>query len=469
MLMGTKHQASKGGEVSMAEKKTANGSEVVVTISDHQVPNGSGDASSKSKSPPPSNRASPEIRFNSSPNKSPEISTSTPILTHRKSLARSVYSKPKSRFGEQPCPVDAVIVEENTSSNSIFSEQFASNFDKSSPNDKSNTVNRTISITSITPKTPLMASPGPAGEAEDEDEIIFKKVEQSKGKRKTVSSKVLIEWIAFACITGCLVSSLMVERLKNITIWGLELWKWCVLVMVIFCGMLVTKWFMHFVVFLIEINFLLRRRVLYFVHGLKKSVQTFIWLGLVLLAWVLLINRGVQRSELATKILNGVTWTLVSLLIGALLWLLKTLLLKILASNFHVKSFFDRIQESIFHQYVLLTLSGPPLIEEAEKVGRSPSVGRFSFRSRKGKTGPKKEVIDMTKLQKMKQEKVSAWTMKILVDAVANSRLSTISNVLDESIHDGGVEQTDNEITNEMEATAAAYHIFRNIAAPGCS
>ena len=95
------------------------------------------------------------------------------------------------------------------------------------------------------------------------------------------------------------------------------------LVMVTFCGMLVTRWFMLIVVFLIETNFLLRKKVLYFVHGLKKCVQFFIWLGLVLLTWVLLINRGVHRTELASKILNGVTWTLVSLLIGAFLWFIR--------------------------------------------------------------------------------------------------------------------------------------------------
>jgi hypothetical protein len=51
---------------------------------------------------------------------------------------------------------------------------------------------------------------------------------------------------------------------------------------------------------------------------------------------------------------------------------------------------------------------------------------------------------------------------------VMSTGLSTISNVLDESVDDGGGEQTDKEITNEMEATAAAYHIFRNVAQPGC-
>jgi hypothetical protein len=47
-----------------------------------------------------------------------------------------------------------------------------------------------------------------------------------------------------------------------------------------------------FLVFLIEMNFLLKKKVLYFVYGLKRSVQVFVWLGLVLLAWDLLFDGG---------------------------------------------------------------------------------------------------------------------------------------------------------------------------------
>lgn len=476
MDVNNKQQGLKGGEVSMAEKKR----EVVVAIQ-----NEGGDESltpkqhSRVNSPhrigyenefaaksPPLNCASPEIKFMPSPNKPPKPPTSNANnnLTRRKSLTRSVYSKPKSRFGEQPYPVDGILLEEN----GVQEQLTVSSPYKASPNNKPGTVNRTVSILSaITPKTPLMASPGPAGE--DFDEIIYNKVESSKSKRRRVTTKVLIEWFVFVCIASSLVASFTVGKLKRLEIWGLGFWRWCVLVMATFCGMLVTRWFMIIVVFLIETNFLLRKKVLYFVHGLKTCVQVFIWLGLVLLTWVLLISRGVNRSKLATKILNGVTWTLVSLLIGAFLWFIKTLLLKILASNFHVKSFFDRIQESLFHQYILQILSGPPLVEEAEKVGVAYSVGRFSFRSTDGRGGTKKETIDIAKLHQMKQEKISAWTMKVLVDAMINSGLSTISSALDESFYDAENEQIDKEITNEMEATAAAYYIFRNVAAPGCT
>ncbi|KAK2391962.1 mechanosensitive ion channel protein [Trifolium repens] len=465
---GNKNQ---GGEVSMMEKKKTE--QVVVAISnDHHDHDHDHDHDHYASKSPPFNCASPEIRFFPSPNKPPKIPTTNENLTPRKNLARSVYSKPKSRFGEQPYPIDGTLVEENVTISTIqeqlaVTSPYRNSVNKGSshsPNNKSGTVNRTVSITSVvTPRTPFLASPGPAGE--DPDEIIYKKVEFSKGKRKRLTTKVLIESFVFVCIAGSLLASLTVVELRRTQIWSLRLWRWCMLVMVTFCGMLVTKWFMHIVVFLIEMNFLLKKKVLYFVHGLKKCVQVFIWIGLVLLTWVLFINRGVQRSKLAAKILDGVTWTLVSLLIGAFLWLIKTTLLKILASNFHVKSFFDRIQESIFHQYVLQTLSGPPLMEEAEKVGGSQSISHFSFRSTTSKGSTKKEVIDMAKLHRMKQEKVSSWTMKILVDAVMNSRLATISNSLDEIFYDVDNEQTDKEITNEMEATAAAYYVFRNVAA----
>ena len=160
------------------------------------------------------------------------------------------------------------------------------------------------------------------------------------------------------------------------------------------------------------------------------------------------------------------TRALASCLIGAAIWLAKTLLVKILASSFHVTRFFDRIQESIFHQYVLQTLSGPPLMAMAEMVG-SVNSAQLSFRSTKrGKGGEKEEVIDVGKLHKIKQEKVSAWTMKGLIQVIRGSGLTTISNALDDSVDDDGGEQKDKEITNEWEARNAASRIFMNVAKP---
>ncbi|CAN0901282.1 Mechanosensitive ion channel protein 10 [Linum grandiflorum] len=473
-------------EMTSLEKKPSNGDQVVITFSKAPSPTapitaaatstegfGGGGRQSFPNSPIkdslPASCNSPEIsRFSPSPNKPPKIPTTSDNLLRKRSLSRSLYSKPKSRFGEQPCAVDANVLDHHasTASGSPY---------RNSPNAESPSVGK------ITQKTPLMSSPGKITvEVEDEDEeeeeeeeerefVRRVEIHRRKSKRGKTMAKYVIQWVAILCIVGCLIAGLTIEKLERTKIWGLEFWKWCVLVMVIMFGLLVTSWFMHVVVFLIEINFLLRKKVLYFVHGLKKSVQVFVWIALVLATWSFLFRGEVQASRTATKILDSVTWTLVSLLIRSFLWLLKTLSLKILASNYHVNRFFDRIQESVFHQYVLQTLSGPPLIEAAEKVGKVPSTGMLSFSMLKGKKGTKeKKVIDMAQFHKIKQEKVSAWTMKVLVDAVTKSGLSTISNSLDESRHDAGGGHTDQEITNELDATVAGLRIFRNVAPRRC-
>ncbi|XP_043698096.1 mechanosensitive ion channel protein 10-like [Telopea speciosissima] len=408
---------------------------------------------------------SPEIsKFTQSPRKPPKIPTEA-TLTQRHSLSRSVYSKPKSRFVDLSGPTALNIIEETNP----FVQQHASFRSNSSHRNSPNRVTAStprenIRTSPVTPKTPLMASPG----GEEEDEEIYKSEILNSRKRsyKKWKIRLLIEWATLVCIMGFLITSLTVHKLQHTMIWGLEIWKWCVLVTVILCGRLVTDWLIHFLVFLIERNFLLKKKVLYFVYGLKQSVQVCIWLGLVLFAWALLINRGVKRPRDTTKILNFVSRAIASSLIGAFIWLAKTLLLKIVASSFHVNAFFDRIQESIFHQYVLQTLSGPPLMELAETVGSSRSGGQLSFRNIK-KGEKEQEVIDVGKLHKMKQDMVSPSTMKGLIHVIRSTGLSTLSNTLDESFVDEEGEQKDKEITNEWQAKAAAYQIFRNVAKPG--
>ena len=63
------------------------------------------------------------------------------------------------------------------------------------------------------------------------------------------------------------------------------------------------------------------------------------------------------------KALSYVTKAWVCLLVGTLIWFVKTLFVKVLASSFHVSTFLDRIQDALFDQYVIETLSGSPLVE----------------------------------------------------------------------------------------------------------
>ncbi|KAG2333676.1 hypothetical protein Bca52824_004856 [Brassica carinata] len=437
----------------MAERRTTNGGDIVINVPEKEVSKDpAASPSSKVEASPKSDTGTPKLEPVHKPPKTP--SPITKGLTRR----RSVYSKSNSRFGQQPSyRFDKTIVEEN--GGTTPKEHFgAASFSRASFNRASQSNRSNRSISSALSKV--------SEDETDENEEIYKKVKLHQGKRSVMKPLALLELLVFVAILGLLVVSLTIDTVKEHCIWGLEVWKWCVLVMVTISGMFVTNWFMHIVVFIIERNYLLRKKVLYFVHGLKKNVQVFIWFSLVLVAWVFLFDDDDKRSRKTKKFLDKITWTIVSLLVGSIIFLVKTFALKVLASKFNVRNFFERIQESVFHQYVLQTLSGPPLIEEAEKVGREPSTGHLSFTSTNG-TVKEKKVLDMGKVHKMKQEKVSAWTMRVLMEAVGASGLSTISNTLDEVTH--RKEKTDKEITNEMEAVAAAYDIFNNVAQPNSS
>ncbi|CAH2072356.1 unnamed protein product [Thlaspi arvense] len=462
------------GDFGMAERRTSNGGEVVIDVSDKE--------GSKDPAPSPSSKVAaspnsdtetakleplsippPEIyKFSGSVHKPPKIpSPITEGLTRRRSLSRSVYSKSNSRFGQQPSYRydKSTIVEENggTLKEHFGAASFArTSFNRASPSNKSNRSVGSAALSKVAEEET---------EEPDENEEIYRKVKLHRVKRSGIRLLTLIELLVFVAILCTLIVSLTIDTVKKHLIWGLEVWKWSVLVMVTLSGMFVTNWFMHLAVFIIERNYLLRKKVLYFVHGLKKNVQVFIWFSLVLVAWVFLFEDDDKRSRKTRKFLDFITWTIVTLLVGSVIFLVKTFALKVLASKFNVRNFFERIQESVFHQYVLQTLSGPPLIEEAESVGREPSTGHLSFTSTKNDgTVRGKKVLDMGKVHKMKQEKVSAWTMRVLIEAVGASGLSTISNTLDECSH--GKDRTDKEITNDMEAVAAAYDIFNNVAQP---
>ncbi|GMH04102.1 hypothetical protein Nepgr_005941 [Nepenthes gracilis] len=461
---------NKGGET--MEDSSVSQSQLGLGIkSSNKVPNDSDAQLSKLKSLTVSTQMSPDITKLSptrTANKPPKIPNES--VARRPSLARSTFSfsKPKSRLVEPPYPSGGLsLVDENTAV-VASSSPYRQSPKMASPG---RATASTPKASPVTPKTPLMASHGGVveEEEEEEDDDVYKStVQATENSGKKLNFSAVLEWAVFVLLMGLLIASLTSRRLIHARIWSLELWKWCVLAMVIFCGRLVIEWFINVVIFLIERNFLLRKKVLYFVYGLKRSVQIFLWLGSILLAWGLLFSHGFQRSRSTAKSLHYMTMALAGCVVGSAIWLAKTLFIKTLAVSFHVKRFFDRIQESLFHQYILQMLSGPPLLEMAERVGSTNTSGRLSFgRLVKGKQAKEEEVIDIEKLNRMKQEKVSAWTMRGLINVIGRRGLSTISNTLDEG-DDYGDGQSSEEITSEWEAKSAAYQIFKNVAKPGC-
>ncbi|KAL2936995.1 Mechanosensitive ion channel protein 8 [Bienertia sinuspersici] len=293
------------------------------------------------------------------------------------------------------------------------------------------------------------------------------------------------------------------------------------LVFPLFVGGCFQVGWLSFLVFFIERNFLLRKRILYFVYGLKKAVQNVIWLGLVLLTWHCIFNNKVE-SQANSEPLKIVTKLVVLGEAGAILWLLKTLMVKVCASTFHVNAFFDRIQESLFNQFVIETLSAPPMFEvrsaqeeeertiaevqmlqnaginvppelKASVFARTKSGVGTQLNSQGSKTlgtnnnlntpptkspvrqsirfsGPisrkyHDEGITIDRLHKLNQKNVSAWNMKRLIKIVRHGFLTT----LDEHIEHTNTNHEDEyatQIRSEVEAKAAARKIFRNVARP---
>ncbi|KAM7514022.1 hypothetical protein LguiA_003605 [Lonicera macranthoides] len=333
---------------------------------------------------------------------------------------------------------------------------------------------------------------GESSESDEDDPFLEDDLPEEYKKMK-LSKGAVVQFVSLILIIAALACTLSI--FKNKTLFRLKLWKWLVMLLVLICGRLVSAWGIRVSVFLMERNFLLRKRVLYFVYGSRDAAENCIWLGLVLIAWMCLFDEKVKKLT-DTRVLVYLTKIWVCLLVGTLIWLVKTLLVKVLASSFHVSTFFDRIQESLFNQYVIETLSGPPLVEiqheqeEEEKVmaefqefqnaGTSmppelrASVFQWSGTPRKRPMAVKSprfttvmskedKRINIDLLHRLNQKNISAWNMKRLMNIVRKGVLST----LDEKQQDSSGQDESTVITSECQAKAAAKKIFGNVARPG--
>ncbi|KAL9252212.1 Mechanosensitive ion channel protein 10-like protein [Drosera capensis] len=396
----------------------------------------------------------------------PQPSPNKPPRVPNRNLSRrstTLKTKPKSRFGEPSLPIDPAALWELAPNSPAPSFREAT---PSSNNHRASVGRGSSFVKGVTPRVAASSRRGETTiEGPDEREVYERVTAQLSARdKKRMTVKLLIELAVFLFVSGCLISSLTIHGLKVRIICGLPIWRLFLFLLVILSGMLVTHWMLHVVVFLIEWKFLLKKNVVYFTHGLKTSVEVFIWITLILATWALLIEPDVRHTNRIRNALDFITWTLLSLLLCSFLWLIKTIMIKTLAASFHLNRFFDRIQESIFHHYVLQTLSGRPVVELASGVLTRTEThnGMVSF-TEHTKTHTEKKMVDMGKLHQMKQEKVPDWTMQLLVDVVSNSGLSTMSGILDEDMAEGGVELDDDEITSEEQAIATAVRIFCNI------
>jgi mechanosensitive ion channel protein 4/5/6/7/8/9/10 len=329
---------------------------------------------------------------------------------------------------------------------------------------------------------------------EEEDDPFLDEDIPDELKRGKLDALTVLQWVGLFLILAALACSLTIKILKEKKVADLHLWKWELLVFVLICGRLVSGWVIRIAVFGVERNFVLRKRVLYFVYGVRSAVQNALWLGLVLASWHFMFDKNIQR-ETDTPVLHYVTKILFCLLVATLVRLVKTLLVKVLASSFHVSTYFDRIQEALFNQYVIETLSGPPLVDEShmleelrelQRAGATmprelgaalPSRNVSGQRSiplsglmpkaegSKQLSKEKGDGISIDKLHRLNQKNVSAWNMKRLMRIVRFGTLTTMDEQIQQATGEGDESAT--QILSEYEAKIAAKKIFHNVAKPG--
>ncbi|PWZ25111.1 Mechanosensitive ion channel protein 8 [Zea mays] len=339
---------------------------------------------------------------------------------------------------------------------------------------------------------PIAGKSGPMDDEED-DPFVDEDIPDDF-KRGKLDALTVLQWLGLFLIIAALACSLSIKILSTKKVLGLHLWKWELLVFVLICGRLVSGWVIRIAVFGVERNFLLRKRVLYFVYGVRSAVQNALWLGLVLASWHFLFDENVQQ-ETNSPVLPYVTKVLFCFLVATLIRLVKTLLLKVLASSFHVSTYFDRIQEALFNQYVIQTLSGPPLVEEnhvLEEVHELQRAGATipkelrdavptkhvseqrniqlsgvmpEGQGSKQLSKEKRDGISIDALNKLNQRNVSAWNMKRLMRIVQFGTLMTMDEQIQQARGKGDESAT--QIRSEYEAKIAAKKIFSNVAKPG--
>ncbi|PIN10746.1 hypothetical protein CDL12_16659 [Handroanthus impetiginosus] len=186
---------------------------------------------------------------------------------------------------------------------------------------------------------------GKGGSEIEEDDPFLEEDLPEDYKKMKFSALSIIQLLCLILIIAALVCSLTINVLRKRTVFELELWKWELMILVLISGSLLSGWGIRIAVFLIERNFLLRKRVLYFVYGLRKAVQNCVWLALVLIAWQCIFDKRVnafrERRALAlslndTKTAVNKLHHVLNVLVGILIIVIWLLILKVATTQFFI-------------------------------------------------------------------------------------------------------------------------------------
>ncbi|KAI6679709.1 hypothetical protein NL676_033590 [Syzygium grande] len=184
------------------------------------------------------------------------------------------------------------------------------------------------------------------------------------------------------------------------------------------------------------------------------------WVAFVCVTGLLIVSltgRKLQRTDIWE--LELWKWCVLGLaifsgrLVRAAIWLIKTLLIKLLAASFHKKAFFKPIHTAVERQHVIDVLSGKNSMEQDRKF----ECQQLSFtKCVQGVSEKLEEVIDAEMLTNMKQRRISPWDMRRLISSITGPWAS---------IFDSSLDHPDQEIIRI--ATETANEIFTKAGTQG--
>ncbi|GMH17598.1 hypothetical protein Nepgr_019439 [Nepenthes gracilis] len=192
---------------------------------------------------------------------------------------------------------------------------------------------------------------------------IYQKVQEFQETAVRLAKLIsMIRGRVLICVLIWFYVNISVPSLRRKTVFGSKLWKWTLLAVIVSCGYSAISIASHVLLYSVTKMYNGKNDFVYYLRGQRGSISLTIYSVFVLSTWVSYFRsrhglRG-TKTHISNDVFDFITWTLVSLLISALLWLLKTvLLLKWEAQAVH-KRFRDRILRAGFQLYFLALISG---------------------------------------------------------------------------------------------------------------
>ncbi|GAB2221821.1 hypothetical protein Drorol1_Dr00013011 [Drosera rotundifolia] len=195
---------------------------------------------------------------------------------------------------------------------------------------------------------------------------IYEKVEEFLDPAVRQYAKLVFSMIrnrVLLVILLWLIINLSIAGLRKKNVLGSKLWKWTLLIVILLCGYRAISMVSHLCLYFLKLIFKDKKdkkEILYHAKGLRPSINLVIFSCSLLLIWHFYFrsDHGLKQTSGTDKVFDLGTPTLISLLIFALLWLLRSILLLKWEAHVVYKRFLDRILRAGFQVYFLALMSG---------------------------------------------------------------------------------------------------------------